>query len=101
VILAELPHAQTIDQAAQACAMSERTLKRKLTTVREALGIPANGLTRYRPRDLAALLWTAFSTSVLEPPASYGAEPAWIAPGTDDPRCVDAMLVPMRTGKLV
>jgi hypothetical protein len=92
VILAELPHAQTIDQAAQACAM---------TTVREALGIPANGLTRYRPRDLAALLWTAFSTSVLEPPASYGAEPAWIAPGTDDPRCVDAMLVPMRTGKLV
>lgn len=102
VILAELPHAQTIDQAAQACAMSERTLKRKLTTVREALGIPATGVTRYRPRDLSALLWSAFGTSVLEPSASYGAEPAWIAPGTADPRCVDATApLPVRSRSLV
>lgn len=43
-ILAELPHASTIQQAAAACVMSERTLKRKLMM---ALGIPATGVTRH------------------------------------------------------
>ncbi|HEY0735245.1 MAG TPA: hypothetical protein VGD69_10100 [Herpetosiphonaceae bacterium] len=61
-ILTELPRAATIQQAAAACVMSERTLKRKLTTLRVALGIPATGVTRHRPPGLAALLWTALGS---------------------------------------
>lgn len=100
-ILAELPHAQTMEQAAQACAMSERTLKRKLTITREALGIPATGLTRYRPRDLATLLWTAFASGALESPTPAPADAAWIIPGSADPRCVDLTTpLPMRSRSL-
>jgi hypothetical protein len=60
-ILAELPHAATIQQVAAACALSERTLKRKLTTLREAVGIPANGLTRHRPGELGELVSAALA----------------------------------------
>jgi hypothetical protein len=60
-ILAELPQAATMGQVAAACGLSERTFKRKLMTVRMALGIAANGLTRSRPRELAALVWTALA----------------------------------------
>ncbi|HEY0604250.1 MAG TPA: hypothetical protein VGD58_15125 [Herpetosiphonaceae bacterium] len=76
-ILAELPHASTIQHAAAACMMSERTLKRKLTTLRVALGIPATGLTRYRPRALAALLWIALGTEAGASPVLAVEEAVW------------------------
>lgn len=83
-ILAELPHAHTIQRAAAACAMFERTLKRKLTTLRVALGIPATGVTRYRSPELAALLWTALGTETLAPPARSPEDGAWTPIGKID-----------------
>lgn len=92
-ILAELPYAQTIQQAAGACAMSERTLKRKLTTMRLALGIPARGLTRHRPRALAALLWAALGSGAGASPVVAAADTVWAQRGVPDRSCDERSLM--------
>jgi len=60
-ILAALAASACIEEAAERCRIPERTLYRRLSDIRQALGLPPSRLNRYRPLDLARLLIDAFS----------------------------------------